>query len=78
MADNSQKTREQAELAFSKAQTQSLARNRIVDEHDAIGNEREAKTARLRELRLQKEAEDLARAAANPVAPKRKAGGSKA
>lgn len=67
MADTSHKSREQAELAFSKVQTQSLARNRIVDEHQAIDNEREAKTARLRELRLAKEAQDQAHAAPKPA-----------
>lgn len=67
MADTSHKSREQAELAFSKVQTQSLARNRIVDEHHAIDNEREAKTARLRELRLAKEAQEQEQAAAKPA-----------
>lgn len=60
MADNSHKSREQGELAFSKVQTQSLARNRIVEEHQAVDKEREAKTARLRELRLEKEAKEQA------------------
>jgi hypothetical protein len=64
MAENSHKSREQAELAFSKIQTQSLARNRIVEEHHAVDKEREAKTARLRELRLEKEAQEQAGAAA--------------
>lgn len=66
MADN-QNSREQAELAFSKVQTQSLARNRIVEEHRAVDSEREAKTARLRELRLEKEAQEQARAAHKPA-----------
>jgi hypothetical protein len=50
-----------------------MALNRILSEQDAASREREAKTARLRELRLEKEAEELAVAAAvaKPAAPKR-------
>jgi hypothetical protein len=65
---NSKKSRAQAEMSFSKTQTQSLALNRILSEHDAVSQAREEKTARLRELRLEKEAEELAAA----PAPKRK------
>jgi hypothetical protein len=64
MTDNSKKSREQAEMSFSKTQTQSLALNRILSEHDAVSQAREEKTARLRELRLEKEAEELATATA--------------
>ena len=56
---------------FSKTQTQSMALNRIISEQDAVSSAREAKTARLRELRMEKEAADLAAAAANPE-PKKK------
>ena len=56
MTENSSKTREQAELAFSKTQTEFLARSRTISEIDAVAAERDAKTARLRELRLEKEA----------------------
>jgi hypothetical protein len=62
---NSKKSRDQAETFFSKAQTQSMALNRIISEHDAVSQAREAKTARLRELRLEKEADEL-RAAPAP------------
>jgi hypothetical protein len=65
---NSKKFRDQAETFFSKTQTQSLALSRIISEHDAVSQAREEKTARLRELRLEKEAKELA---AGP-APKRK------
>ena len=61
---NSNKAREQAERSFSKTQTQSLLLNRIVSEHDAVSQAREEKTARLRGLRLVKEAEELAAAPA--------------
>lgn len=66
---NSKKSRDQAETSFSKTQTQSMALNRIISEHDAVSQAREEKTARLRELRLEKEAEALA----EEPAPKRKA-----
>ena len=62
MAANSKKSHDQAETSFSKAQTQSLALNRVLSEHDAVSRAREEKTARLRELRLEKEAEEVAAA----------------
>ena len=71
MTENSKKSRDQAEISFSKTQTQFMALNRIMSEQDAVSQARDAKTARLRELRLEKQAEDLAAAAAAP-APKRK------
>ncbi|TPL00283.1 MULTISPECIES: hypothetical protein [unclassified Mesorhizobium] len=58
----------QAESLFSKTRTQSMSLGRIISEQDAVNQAREAKTARLRELRLEKEAEESAAAA---VAPKR-------
>jgi hypothetical protein len=45
----SKKSRDQAETFFSKTQTQSLALNRILSEHDAVSQAREEKTARLRD-----------------------------
>jgi hypothetical protein len=66
LTENSKKSREQAEISFSKTQTQSMARNRIMSEQDAVSQAREAKTARLRELRMEKEAEELAAAEAAP------------
>ena len=54
------KARDRAEEAFGKTQTQFLARNRTVSEQDAVAEARDEKTARLRELRLQKEAEAAA------------------
>ncbi len=68
MAENSNKAREQAEVAFSKTQTQLLARNRTHSEHDAVSMARDEKTARLRELRLEKEAADLLTPAPKPGA----------
>lgn len=71
MSDTSKRSRDQAESIFSKTQTQAMSLNRILSEQDAASREREAKTARLRELRLEKEAEELAAAAAKPTPPKR-------
>lgn len=48
-----------------------MSLNRIVSEQDAVSRAREAKTARLRELRLEKEADELAAAAAQAAQPKR-------
>ncbi|MBZ9675005.1 hypothetical protein [Mesorhizobium sp. ES1-1] len=56
---------------FSKAQTQSMSLNRITSERDAVTEAREAKTARLRELRLEKQADDIVAAAALAALPKR-------
>jgi hypothetical protein len=65
LADGFSKARDQAEISFSKTQTQSMVRNRILSEQDAVSQAREAKTARLRELRMEKEAEELAAAEAS-------------
>jgi len=56
LTENSTKAREQAESAFSRTQTQFLARSRTISEIDEVAMEREEKTRRLRELRLEKEA----------------------
>lgn len=56
MTENSTKTRDQAESAFSRTQTQFMARNRTISEIDDVAAERDAKTLRLRQLRLEREA----------------------
>jgi hypothetical protein len=56
------KTRQQAEDAFSKVQSQFFAKGQAVEEHDFEAKAREAKTARLREARLAKELDEVARA----------------
>jgi len=64
------KSRQQAEIAFSKAQSPSkvqaqfFARDRAVEEQEAIVRAREEKTLRLREARLAKEKDDRATAIA--------------
>ncbi|RWN56246.1 MAG: hypothetical protein E5Y63_19825 [Mesorhizobium sp.] len=71
MTATSKKSRDHAESIFSKTQTQSMSLNRIISEQDAASQAREAKTARLRELRLEKEADELAAAASLAASPKR-------
>ncbi|ESY66439.1 hypothetical protein X740_04695 [Mesorhizobium sp. LNHC221B00] len=71
MTAHSKTAAEPAVSLFSKTQTQSMSLNRIMSERDAVSAAREAKTARLRELRLEKEADEMAAAAARPALPKR-------
>lgn len=66
------KNRERAESAFGKTQSQSLAKNRTLSEEDAVIRARNEKTARLRDLRKAKEAEDLAAGQATPETRKSK------
>lgn len=69
LTEKSTKARDQAETAFSRTQTQFMARTRTISEIDAVAAERDAKTQRLRELRLEKEAAaSLKDAAANKPA----------
>ncbi|HTO30384.1 MAG TPA: hypothetical protein VL202_04265 [Pararhizobium sp.] len=56
MTENSSKARNEAESAFSVTQTQFMARSRMMSEIDTAAAERDAKTQRLRELRLEREA----------------------
>ncbi|WP_438755036.1 hypothetical protein [Pararhizobium sp. O133] len=56
MTENASKARNEAESAFSITQTQFMARNRMMSEIDTAAAERDAKTRRLRELRLEQEA----------------------
>lgn len=64
MTQTPSKSRQQAEIAFSKAQSQFFARDRAVEEQEAIIRAREEKTLRLREARLAKESSDRATATA--------------
>lgn len=64
MADNSSKSREEAEIAFAGTQTHFFARGQATEELDAMVAERESKTARLREARLAKDRRDLIAATA--------------
>ena len=57
MTDTLTKSRQAAEIAFAKTQSQFLARNRVLDEQDAIVSARDEKTIRLRAARLARERE---------------------
>ncbi len=60
MSEHYSKSRQQAEIAFGKTQSQFFARGQAREELDAIAAARNEKTARLREARLAKEAADRA------------------
>lgn len=62
MSQSHSKSRQQAEIAFGKAQSEFFARNRAVDEQDSIVHARDEKTLRLREARLAKELADRVKA----------------
>jgi len=62
MTQTHSKSRQQAEIAFGHAQAQFFARDHAVEELDALVQAREAKTLRLREARLAKEAQEIATA----------------
>ncbi len=65
MAENS-RSRVTAEAAFLKTQNQSMSRERALSETDAFNQARDANTARLKELRLEKEALERAAEAISP------------
>lgn len=67
MSEQHSKSRHQAELAFGKTQSQFFARRQAFEELDAATAARNEKTARLREARLAKEAEDDLALAIKPV-----------
>ena len=54
--------RQRAEVAFGRTQTEFFARAHAVEERDAIVQDRENKTKRLREARLAQEAKSIATA----------------
>jgi len=60
------KLRMDADNAFLRTQTQSSVRNRISSETEVLNQAREAKTARLKALRLEKEALERETLATNP------------
>ncbi|MDO1580706.1 hypothetical protein [Rhizobium oryzicola] len=57
MTETYSKPRQQAELAFTRARSDFLARDRALEEVDAVALARDEKTRRLREARLAKESE---------------------
>jgi hypothetical protein len=74
MTEKQSKLRQQAEIAFAKAQggTQPGARvkSRAVEEIDLMVQARNEKTMALKQARIAKEAEDQARTAATAAAKK--------
>jgi cystathionine beta-lyase/cystathionine gamma-synthase len=72
MTQTHSKTRQQAEIAFSHEQSQFFARGHAVEEMDAVVLARDAKTTRLREARLAKQAQDIANVSAGLI--KKRAG----
>lgn len=52
------KPRITAESQFLKTQTKSLSRSRIISDEESLAQQRTENTARLKELRLAKEAQD--------------------
>lgn len=74
MAATQSKTRQEADVAFGKVQSQFAARQRVFDELDLIVVARDEKTVRLREARLAQEARDqLDLLAKKPAKPASKA-----
>lgn len=71
MAERS-KQRTDADNAFLRTQTQSSIRNRIISDTENVNQARDANTARLKALRLEKEALEREALAANPPKPKKK------
>ena len=65
MTETFSKSRQKAEVAFSKTQSQFIARDHAVEEQEFLAQAREAKTLRLRQARLDKEAGDRARVTAS-------------
>ncbi|TIT58640.1 MAG: hypothetical protein E5W90_36310, partial [Mesorhizobium sp.] len=69
MAESNQNIMQKAEARFIDQQKKTAERNKATAEYLSEAKARIAKTARLRELRLAKEAADRAAEALNPVAP---------
>lgn len=71
MSGNS-KQRIDADNAFLRTQTKTAVRERLMSEAEVVDQARDAKTARLKAQRLEKEAADREAEAAKPVKPPRK------
>ena len=72
MGDSSKDVRAKADLRFRKAERAATARDQAMNEYAAESERRRIKTAKLKELRLAKEAEEQATAAASPPPPRKK------
>lgn len=71
MGDSSKDVRAKADLRFRKAERAATARDQAMNEYAAESERRRLKTAKLKELRLAKEAEEQATAAV-AAPPKKK------
>ncbi len=60
MINNYSEARQRAESAFGKVQTEHLRRNRLISEQETMHQARDAKSARLKQLRLDRDANLLA------------------
>jgi hypothetical protein len=72
MSDNSNDIRAKANTRFLDTQKKAADRKQASNEYESEAKAREAKTAKLKALRLAKEAEDRLVAALTPVAAKPK------
>ena len=68
MNETFSKPRQQAEIAFGKAQSQYRSRDRVLDEVTATATAHEEKTKRLREARLAREEQARASATSAMIA----------
>ena len=71
MGDSSKDVRAKADLRFRKAERAATARDQAMNEYAAEDEKRRIKTAKLKELRLAREAEEQAAAAAIAPPPKK-------
>jgi hypothetical protein len=70
MTQTQSKSRQAADVAFGKVQSQFIARSRVFEEMDQAVVARDEKTSRLREERLARESQErLSVLAAKPAKP---------
>ena len=72
MADGNPNILEKAQTRFLETQKKTNERNKAMGDYLSEAKQRAVKTAKLRELRLAKEAADREAEALKPVEPKRK------
>lgn len=70
MINNYSESRQRAESAFGKVRTEHLRRSRLLSEQETIDQARDAKSARLKQLRLDRDANDLLAAKAKKPSSK--------
>ncbi len=70
MVDSSKEARAKADLKFRKAEREATVRDLVLAEHAAETERRKAKSSKLKELRLAKEAADLASGNSAPAKKK--------